>query len=391
MKKYAIVAIGYNRPQSLKRLLYSLENAYYGTDKVPLIISIDNSGNDAVQKCAEAFHWSHGPKNVVTYPERQGLRKHILHCGDFLYENDAIAVFEDDVVAASGYYNYMKTAVEKYWDDKRIAGISFYNHLWNVHVDMPFEPAPSPYDTYFMQFAQSWGQVWLKNQWFDFKKWYEKNDTEFGLIKDVPTSVCNWPKSSWLKYHIRYCIEKNMYFVYPYIALSTCFSDAGEHWKVPDTHLQVPMLSGKKDEYRFPDFQDSDCVVYDAFFERRWLFGKLNGIDLSDASFNLYGYKESTEGKKYVISMKTLPYYAIASFGLSYRPHEQNVILSAQGNAIFLYDTYKSSQVQKSSIEDVDEFKYRFRIYGKTKILFKCICNKMISTAVAKRNSFCHK
>lgn len=43
-----------------------------------------------------------------------------------------------------------------------------------------------------------------------------------------------------------------MYFVYPYHALSTCFSDAGDHCKVMDTRLQIFMLNGITDIF----FQD---------------------------------------------------------------------------------------------------------------------------------------
>jgi Glycosyl transferase family 2. len=216
MNKYAIVVIGYNRPVSMQRLLNSLSQGIYGNDKITLIISIDNSGTDEVKKCADIFFWKFGEKKIVVYPKKQGLRQHILHCGDFLYDYDAIAVLEDDIVVAPGFYTYMKETVKKYHDNDQIAGISLYNHLWNVHVNMPFEPVPTIYDTYFFQFAQSWGQIWMKKQWFDFQKWYKQNREEFGEINGVPESVCGWPSSSWLKYHIRYCVEKDKYFVYPY-------------------------------------------------------------------------------------------------------------------------------------------------------------------------------
>ena len=75
MKKLAILAIGYNRVDSISRLLESLNVANYGGDQVPLIISIDNSGSDDVEKYANQFLWKHGEKIVKTYPERLGLRK----------------------------------------------------------------------------------------------------------------------------------------------------------------------------------------------------------------------------------------------------------------------------------------------------------------------------
>ena len=366
MGKYAIVAVGYNRPASMQRLLNSLAGCFYDNDNVTLIISIDNCGTNEVEECANSFSWRFGEKKVITYYERLGLRKHILHCGDFVIDYDAIAVFEDDIVAAPGFYIYMKEAVEKYKNNDQIAGISLYNHLWNVHVEMPFEPAPTPFDTYFLQFAQSWGQVWTKNQWLAFREWYNRNCEEFGEIEGIPLGVCKWPKSSWLKYHIRFCIEQNKYFVYPYKALSTCFSDIGMHCKVSDTHLQVPILTAIQERYRFPDLNDPDCAIYDAYFERRCLSGKLGGIDANDISVNLYGYKGTTEKKRYVLTMKKMPYKIVDSYGLQYRPHELNIFFSAHGNDIFLYDTSDSVNARIKQISD-------------TKMFVKCVIDRFIS------------
>ena len=45
MIKPAIIVIAYNREESLKRLLTSLNNAIYESDDITLIISIDKSDN----------------------------------------------------------------------------------------------------------------------------------------------------------------------------------------------------------------------------------------------------------------------------------------------------------------------------------------------------------
>ena len=39
--KFAVVVVGYNRPFGLKRLILSLKEADYLSDKVDLVISID--------------------------------------------------------------------------------------------------------------------------------------------------------------------------------------------------------------------------------------------------------------------------------------------------------------------------------------------------------------
>lgn len=376
MSKYAVIAIGYNRPDGVKRLLDSLETADYDGDEVDLIVSIDNSGSDRVEKLANAYDWTHGVKTVRTFPERQGLRKHILKCGDYVHEYEAIAVFEDDIIASRSFYHYMKAAVNKYQNDDNIAGISLYSHKWNVHANKPFDPSYSGKDCYFMQFAQSWGQVWMRNQWLDFAKWY-KEQTEYGDNPHIPSGVKKWPETSWLKYHIKYCIEQNKYFVYPYISFSTCFSDIGEHMKEKDTHLQVPMVNKLKTHFDFPNFSSDQAVYYDSYFERIFANEVIYpGIDNSEISVDLYGMKENCFKKKYLLTVKNLSYKRIASFGLEIKPLEENIIEHIPGQVIKLYDLGIEDKAIKDN-SDVQVFQYRFRLYGNTPYLVKCITNKI--------------
>ena len=79
--KVAIVVVGYNRLHGLKRLLENLNSCNYPDYDVPLIISIDASGNEEVYNLAKKFNWNHGTKYVNIERERLGLKKHILQCG----------------------------------------------------------------------------------------------------------------------------------------------------------------------------------------------------------------------------------------------------------------------------------------------------------------------
>ena len=51
----AIVVVCYNRPAAAKRLLDSLNVANYPYDNVPLIISVDCSGNEEMYELACTF------------------------------------------------------------------------------------------------------------------------------------------------------------------------------------------------------------------------------------------------------------------------------------------------------------------------------------------------
>lgn len=357
-KKYGIVVIAYNRVNSVERLLDSLNRVDYGEDTVDLIISIDNSGENSVENYAKSIEWNYGEKKIVAHEKRLGLKNHILKCGKFTYDYDAIAVFEDDIIAGPNFYNYMKASVEYYSSNKNVAGISLYNHLWNVHVNYGFTPEKSKFDTYFMQFAQSWGQVWMKEQWKEFEEWYEANKDLTFDDSIIPKNVCNWSERSWLKYHIAYCIYKNKYFVYPYTSQSTCFSDVGEHCKVSNTLYQVPMSMEVYKEFRFSDL-DNSSIKYDAFFERQNL-GSSIGINDDKLIVDLYGYKNVVNKEGYLLTSKRLDFELVKSFALQLKPHEMNIKHDIQGKDLFLYNLEKKqNNIEKNSwIINVQKFKY---------------------------------
>jgi hypothetical protein len=333
MKEIAIVCIAYNREKSLARLLNSISKAYV-EDETTLIISIDKSNNPLVKTVADEFQWSHGEKRIIAHPDNLGLRKHILGCGQLLDEFDAIIMLEDDLVVSPNFYSYSKSAVSKYCSDDRIAGISLYSFHVNQLTTTPFFPEVTEKTNYFMTYGPSWGQVWMKKQWKVFYDWYKKNDAEFSDAPHLPTFICHWGAKSWLKYHIKYAIENNKYFVYPYVAYSTTCGDAGEHTVVNSSYCQVCLQNGKKLKYDFADFND-DAVKYDAFFERVGLLPELKG----DVCIDILGNKMNLEKKRYWLTTKSESYKILKQYKLTFKPIEANIVDNNYGDDIFLYDT----------------------------------------------------
>lgn len=377
--KYALVAVGYNRPFSMKRLLNSLERADYGGDSIELYVSIDNSGTNSVVRIAEEFQWSHGEKHILTYSQRQGLRNHIMGLGRLFDEYDALAIFEDDVVVSEGFYHYMKRAIEFYVADERVAGISLYANLWNEFACLPFKPMSSEYDTYFFQFAESRGQVWLKRQWLAFKEWYDKCQGDSLMADNMPKTAAQWPKSSWKKYHIKYCIDTNKFFVYPYQSQTTIFSDIGTHTKRIDTFIQVELSHGIKTIFNFASIDSNSAVFYDAFYERMLMPTNDKYEEFKDCCFNLYGMKQQYEGKRYVLSTKNMPYKIVDRYGFQMKPQEENIFWQVAGDSAYIYDT----QIPKLNRfkNTVSVFRYRYDLYDHSCELMACVkdslCQRM--------------
>ncbi len=336
MKKTAIISVAYNRPDCLQRQLASLEQAFF-PEPATLIVSIDKSNTDAVERLAEAYHWPHGELRVARHEHNLGLRAHMLSLGRYFDEFDALIVLEDDVTVSPSFYAYAQACVAKYYADDRIAGISLYSFAANYQTYLPFMPAKSGYDVYLMNCAQSWGEVWMKPQWLAFMQWYETHAGAFSL-EHLPACLNQWPESSWLKYHTRYCIEADKYFIYPYFSLSTNNADPGvNHKGAADTFFQADLLATLQLEFRLPDVDEAE-IRYDGFLQPRFL-GKHLGIAEEDLCVDLFAAKPACLFRRYVLSDRQLPFKAVRAFALQLRPVELNILCGREGSELWLYDT----------------------------------------------------
>lgn len=337
MKSFAIVLVCYNRLSGIQRLLKSLEKVdYEDRNDIHLIFSIDNSGNDLIIRFAESYHWPYGEKHIRAFTERQGLKKHVLKCGEYTKDYDIVAVLEDDIYVSDSFYNYAYQSAEYYWDVNDVAGISLYSFQKNwLDWLIRFEPQKTVYDSYFLKVAMSWGQVWIKHKWEHFIEWYKDNE-EFTVSESIPSYLNMWPESSWLKYHDRYCIEANKYFVYPYVSISTNFSDAGEHALFGVTDHQVELMYGKK-EYNFPSL-DNNAVTYDEYMNREKL-GQYLGVQDHELTVDFYGTKNPNLWNKYLLSTDYHNYKIVNQYALALRPIELSVMEGIDGDGIYLYDT----------------------------------------------------
>ena len=331
----AIVVVAYNRVHSISRLLTSINNANYDYDDVTLIISIDKSKSTEVEDYADSFTWKYGKKIVRKHNSNLGLREHMLSLREWFDYYDSLIVLEDDLVVAPDFYRYAIQTVNKYHNDENVAGISLYSFSLNYQNNNPFIPIKREFDVYFMKIAMSWGQIWMKNSWLAFYEWYKTN-LDFNPNPNIPNVLFTWSSKSWLKYHSRYCIECNKYFAYPYNSLTTNCCDLGTHAKYKFSLSQVPLMLGRIDHYRLPEFL-SLVPKYDGFYEYEDIAALLK-IPREQLCININS-NQKNDGKRFLLSSKRYNFKIVKSFGMMYRPIEQNIIKSVPGNDIFLYDT----------------------------------------------------
>jgi len=332
--KPCIVVVGYNRPDSLSSLLLSIERSSFIDNDITLIISLDKAENDhGVLSVAENFIWKHGNKIIRTFDKRQGLRNHIISCGDLSEKYGAVIILEDDLMVSPNFYSYVKKALDYYEDDENISGIALYSHEWNGYANTFFEPIKDRYDVFAGQFSITWGQAWTYKWWRKFKEWYLKNLETLPYLEQIPDDIRNWKEKSWGKYFIHYLVANDLFYIVPRVSLSTNCASVGEHARYHDNVHQVSLLADNDFSYNFAQF--SLLTKYDCFFENIAL---RNIENVNDICVNLNNKKRKTS-KRYLLTTKALPFKVLKSFGLDLRPIDYNVINNLNGNAIFLYDT----------------------------------------------------
>ena len=331
----AIVVIAYNREKPLQRLLKSLANAHYPSSNITLHISIDGSSiSNEIEKVVNAFEWNHGKKIVDVKQENHGLLKHVLSCGELTNEYESIIVLEDDLIVASGFYQYAQKANEFYSEDEKVAGVSLFTYPVEENNFYPFQPIQDDSDVHFIQVASSWGQSWTNAQWSKFKKWLIANPQ--GKDALLPDYILKWGSNSWKKLFIGYLIDNDRYFVFPNTSYTSNFEDEGTH--ASQTGLfQVPMNLGDAVP-RLKKWNNSNSI-YDVYFELipNALKRIIPQFETVDLEVDLYGTKPIDRLKGDFLLTIRKGKSPVRTFGAKMTPLIQNVLFENEGNEIGLY------------------------------------------------------
>ncbi len=333
--KPAIVVAAFNRPLSLRRILSSLGNAALaGHTDVPLIISIDGGGSKDVPRIAEDFVWKHGAKQVIRHEQNLGLRRHILSCGDLSQEFASVIVLEEDCYVSRHFYGFAVECLNYYQDEPRIAGVSLHSPRHNETAYLPFLPLHDGYDVFFMQVPSSSGQMWTRQQWRAFRKYYDQGPT-VSPLDPLPPNVIAWPETSWKKYFYKYMVENDLFFAYPAAARATNFCDRGTHQVGGRALHQVPIETNRAHSAsRLVPLAESQNK-YDAFYEILPECLISYGVDIDpDTCVDLHGARQLDRCREqYALSIKECS-APLRSFGCSLFPLALNLIYPTPGDSL---------------------------------------------------------
>lgn len=338
----AICVVGYNRPDSLRRVLSALQ-ASFCPEGVQLVISIDRAVsadplNEAVVQIAEEFVWDRGPKEVIWREQNINLPDHILLCADLTEQYGSVLIIEDDLFLAPDFYRFAIEATNFYKDEEQVAGIGLYSCINNSFAHhLPFYPIPDGSSALFLQIPCSWGQVWTQKQWRSFRAWWDQK-TGFSETDPIPEKAKHWGAHAWDNHFIKYLSEQGKYFVWPFQAYSTNFMDAGTHFDGEGNHYQSPLQMGKV-PLKFHALADSHSR-YDAYFEIKpaILNDYLPALKQYDYIVDLYGIKQlDLFEAPYVLTQKSVQ-NPLMSFSNKLKPFEMNIIQNIPGANIHLVE-----------------------------------------------------
>ncbi|MCJ8288281.1 MAG: glycosyltransferase [Crocinitomicaceae bacterium] len=358
----AIVVIAYNREKPLRRLLKSLAEANYSSEKITLHISIDASDVPKVKEIADAFEWKYGEKVIDLKTENLGLLKHILTCGELTDKYESIIVLEDDLVVAPSFYNYAVQANNFYSSDEKIAGVSLYTYSSEENNFYPFQPIHDKGNIHFIQVASSWGQSWNKDQWSKFILWLTENPK--GKEALLPDYILNWGTNSWKKLFINYLIDSDRYFVFPKTSYSTNFEDEGTH--ASNTGLFQVQLNYNNEMPKFCTISESNSV-YDVYFEltSNCIKKRCSSLQEFDVDVDLYGAKPvQSLHREYVLTSRR-GVNAVKSFGAKMKPLLQNVLSEIEGDELGLYRKEDLRPTEKNRFSVINAASVRLDHYSK--------------------------
>lgn len=345
--KTRVVVVCYDRPSSALTLIGQLHAANF-SERVDLLISIDGGerSNETANLLKKTI-WSHGKLQVRRSDANLGLRRHVMACGNAVNGYEAIVMLEDDLTISPYFHQFTRTVLDYFGSDPKIAGMSLYAPRFNEMAELPFEPEPADSSFYFLQSAQSWGQIWTEQMWHGFKVWYDAAPSRLTVADDMPHKIYEWPDSSWKKYAMKYAAENRKTWVYPYISLTSNRNELGFHNKTA-SYLYEVSIQATEIAYRL---SAKDALPsYDIFFEREFELSGGAAKQKIPYRFDLYATRKTVTGPTRLFTIRELRQKPIRSFGIGARPHERNVLDARPGNIIREYE------IRENQILHIEKF-----------------------------------
>lgn len=339
----AIVIAAHSRPQSLRRLLASLERAEIHTD-TDLVISIDAGADEtpAVVDVARAFDWRHGDLQVIEH-ERLGLIGNFHFCGDLTERFGSVVLLEDDLIVGPHFLHWATDALQSSDVDDRVAGVCLSAPWFDGFRHLPMEPILDGSDGFYAQIPWFHGMAWTERMWKGYR-----SGVDAASDVAIHPAFDSLGDDEWFPPAVRELVASGRYYLFPRAAHASNSGDAGTHFSDSSDFFQVPLSLGAPDRFSLLSLDDS-LAVYDDHLElessrlARYL-GFMDDLAIDptiDLTVDLLGMRDlaavrSRLGAQALVLTTRPMKNPQRSWGSSLRPLVMNVIYDIAGDDIHL-------------------------------------------------------
>jgi hypothetical protein len=234
-----IRVITMDRPQSLLRLLTSLQSAQYEGDTIHLELLVDRPFDADVSRpyletlrIIKSTTWKHGSLTATVHNETQGLFNQWVRGYSAQSAGHVLLVLEDDLEVSPVFYTWAKTAIHYYYltpsnYDPAMYGISLERQHVVLGLGKKFSYPPKTHTmvagggpVYATQLDSSWGQFFFPEPWHQFVEWARATKAKQPEFEPcVPGLISNqWYLSRratvWTVWLHRFAFDHGLYNLY---------------------------------------------------------------------------------------------------------------------------------------------------------------------------------
>ncbi|XP_014769453.1 uncharacterized protein LOC106868621 [Octopus bimaculoides] len=269
-----LIIIVYNRAESLKKCLDSLNKVDYLDDAIHIDVWIDRSVNGIIDeltyKTAQSFIFEHGTYKVHNHTKHVGIYGQWIDTWRPMEDSEEIAVIiEDDINMSPFFYRYLRAAHKKYKNYHSINGFALQGISMKHGGGKGLLSAPAGNSVFLYPILGTWAFSPKANHWLAFVEWFHTNSPNRKFIPKVPHILpTRWYQEGmnrggninpriWSMWHIYYAYLHNEVTLYKNSPDMKSFSvnrkEKGLHYTA-STKLLDPIITTWNDSYiNFPN------------------------------------------------------------------------------------------------------------------------------------------
>ena len=259
-----VIVLTMNRPESLLRLLRSINNTYFehDTDSIEVEIHVDKSHGWLYEDCVKIAHNFTLPKNRGRVTARIAERNHGLRTAWFdsgwpKTDQEHAIIVEDDLELAPTWFSWLRKAWLSYRHRGDVAGITLSRQFLMFKKPEKNVEILNDHQPFLYKLVGTWALSPHPARWREFLTWFRSKDSETfdpyvpGLITSDWLHMHTWQgrrHMTWEQWHIYYSEHNNLFTMYINLpnweVLANNWSEAGVHSKTSPNKPDFSLAKG---------------------------------------------------------------------------------------------------------------------------------------------------